>query len=702
MIPLRALLPTALTLALAAATARPAADASSEPLPPRLKRSEAYVGIHFDFHAGPDCVEIGKNTTPQMIAALLQQVRPDYIQIDCKGHPGLSSYPTRVGHPAPGFVGDPLRVWREVTARHGVALYLHYSGIWDSEAVRRHPDWAAVNADGRPDKNATSPFGPYVDRLLLPQLRELAGEYGADGVWVDGDCWAAIPDYGEAAVRAFREATGIETIPRRPDEPHWIEWMDFHREAFRRYLRHYVNEMKRTHPDFEVASNWAFSDHMPEPVSADVAFLSGDFSPQDSVNSARFSARYLQSQGRPWDLMSWAFSGPQGEPARSLKSIPQLCQEAAIVLAQGGGYQAYFKQKRDGSIYAWQMRLMERVARFCRERQSWCHRAEAVPQVALVYSRAAHYRSSPRLFAPWGSEGVQDLKGVLQALLERQYSVEIVSEHHLAGRMHRWPLIVLPNWDYLEPAFRDELVAYARTGGRLLVVGPRAGRLFADEAGVRLDGEPAVERRFLAYNDWHAGLHTPVQRVTPAEGARVWGWLHEQDDPTSPRLPATTFRRLDQGWIAVVWFAFGDRYLKARTPTARDLLWSLAGRLYPEPLVTVTGSRHVDVSLMRKGEYLLVNLVNTAGPHAHLQVDVFDDIPPVGPLQVIVRLPRKPRAVTLEPGNRIQRFGYREGLLHLTLPPVPIHDILAIREAAPEPAPDAAPASPVPTPESSP
>ena len=61
-------------------------------------------------------------------------------------------------------------------------------------------------------------------------------------------------------------------------------------EAYRRYLRHYIAELKTTNPDLQLCSNWAFTDHMPEPVSAPVDFLSGDYSPQDSVNSARISS----------------------------------------------------------------------------------------------------------------------------------------------------------------------------------------------------------------------------------------------------------------------------------------------------------------------------------------------------------------------------------------------------------------------------
>jgi hypothetical protein len=156
-------------LLLALCVSQPARSAEPKD-PPRLKRADSFLGVHFDFHAGPDCREVGKNTTPAMVENIIDLVHPDYLQIDCKGHPGLSSYPTKVGHQAPGIVGDPLRVWREVTARRGVALYMHYSGVWDSKAVKEHPDWAAVNADGSRNSRATSPFGPYAEKLLIPQL----------------------------------------------------------------------------------------------------------------------------------------------------------------------------------------------------------------------------------------------------------------------------------------------------------------------------------------------------------------------------------------------------------------------------------------------------------------------------------------------------------------------------------------------------
>jgi hypothetical protein len=491
---------------------------------PRCKRADAFLGIHFDFHAGPDCKEVGRHTTPEMVQLILDKVHPDYIQIDCKGHPGYTSYPTKVGNPVPGFVGDPLRVWREVTRRNGVSLFMHYSGVWDSRAVATHPDWAARNAAGKPSDRATSVFGPYVDQLLIPQLRELAGEYRVDGVWVDGECWGTAVDYSDAAVRQFCATTGAQAAPRDPKDPQWHAWMAFQREAFRRYLRHYIDQLKASHPDFQIISNWAFSDHMPEPVSAGVAALSGDFSPQDSVNSARFSGRCLENQGRPWDLMSWSFN----TKPRQQKTALQLMQEAAVVLSLGGGYQAYFTQNRDGSVRTAEMDAMAEVAQFCRKYQAFCHHSAAVPQVALLYSTAGHYHSCKTLFHPSGSDGIGVLRQALRTMLDDQAAVQIVSEHHLTGAMAKWPLIVVPGWGYLEPAFRDELAAYAKQGGRLVLIGPGPAKLFEPELAA---AKPSETASIVSVASADAALLPALHRLMPARLVEVSGSHHVDVSP---------------------------------------------------------------------------------------------------------------------------------------------------------------------------
>ena len=642
--------------------------------PKRLKRAESFFGIHFDFHAGADCTEIGKNTTTEMVEKIIDAAHPDYIQIDCKGHPGLTSYPTKAGNRAPGFVGDPLRVWREATARRGVALYMHYSGVWDSKAIAMHPDWAVVNGDGKTNPNATSFFGPYADRLLIPQLRELAGEYGVDGAWVDGECWASAPDYSEPALKAFRELTGVQDVPRNARDPRWYEFLQFNRDAFRRYLRHYITEVKKTHPEMQLCSNWAFTDHMPEEVCAPVDWISGDFSPEDAVNSARFSGRYLARQQKPWDLMAWSFT-IQGERRNgsNQKGAVQIEREAAVILAQGGGFQSYYTQKRDGSVTTNYLPVLGEVARFCRARQPFCQGAVPVAQVALLYSTASHYREINGLF----NRDLSRLNGTLQALLESQQVVDVVGEHVLARQMADYPLIVVGECDYLEPAFKQQLVRYVENGGNLLAVGPQAAALFATELDVTF-GAPERGTRFLAAG----GTFVPTrdQTPTPALGARAKpaGLLHSTNDARSATQPAASIAALGKGKIAATYFSFSRGYLNQRSPQMRAFLSGLVKQLFAEPLVEVKGSPDVDVSVNRLQGKLAVNLVNTSGAHWDTKKPLMDSITPVGPLEISIRAAARPAKITLQPEGQALAFVYQDGAARLTLPRLEIHSIVVV------------------------
>lgn len=590
--------------------------------PQRLRRDQSFFGIHFDFHAGSDCNEVGKNTTPAMVQTIIDKVQPDYIQIDCKGHAGYSSYPTKIGNRAPGFVGDPLRIWRNVTARNAVSLYMHYSGVWDTRAIELHPEWAAVHADGTRDKEKTSVFGTYVDQLLVPQLKELAGDYGVDGVWIDGECWATIPDYGEKALRLFRESTGISDIPKSAADPHWYEWMQFHREGFRKYMRHYVASVRSEYPDFQICSNWAFTHHMPELVSVALDFLSGDYSPNNSVNSARFAGRYLANQGIPWDLMAWSFS--YNPFPREQKTAVQLKREAAIVLALGGGFQAYFTQNRDGSVRLEEMQVMEEVAKFARERQPWCHQSIQIPQVALLLSTSDYHRNAKSLFPQYKGQS----QGVLQSLLESQYSVDLVSEEMLAPDMSRFPIIVIPEWENISPVFCADLVEYAKEGGSLLVIGRETSEYFATLSGVKIDGN-----RFV-------------------------------------------YSSLGKGKIGFLPFAIGAEYEKSGNVTLREQLNTAVHTLFPNPLVEISGTPWIDVSVSRLKNKQLVHLVNSSGDHKG--AGIIQSIEPVGPLQLSIRCDRKPAKITLQPEGKICDFIYTDGKAQVKVDKVDIYEILVI------------------------
>lgn len=116
------------------------------------------------------------------------------------------------------------------------------------------------------------------------------------------------------------------------------------REVTDRHVQHYLNALHREDPDFQITSNWVFSSMMPEPVTIELDYLSGDLAPGNAVNRAAFEARCMASQGKPWDLMAWSFSwNPDRSVPNDTKSALQLKQELSEVMAVGGGVQVYFR-----------------------------------------------------------------------------------------------------------------------------------------------------------------------------------------------------------------------------------------------------------------------------------------------------------------------------------------------------------------------
>jgi len=148
------------------------------------KRKDSFWGLHFDYHASPKDGLQGATLKEEDIRAICRDLKPDFIQIDCKGHPGWASYPSKVGNAMPEFAQDTLALWRRVTREEDVALYMHYSGVYDRKYCAEHPEENVMWADGSLAEGATRLDGKYVEDLMIPQLLELAGDYGVDGVWV--------------------------------------------------------------------------------------------------------------------------------------------------------------------------------------------------------------------------------------------------------------------------------------------------------------------------------------------------------------------------------------------------------------------------------------------------------------------------------------------------------------------------------------
>jgi hypothetical protein len=648
--------------------------AQSEKPSEKLKRADCFFGVHFDLHASEDITDAGKSLTALMIDTFLVKVRPDFIQIDCKGHPGISSYPTKVGYHVMGFDKDPLKLFRELTEKNNVALFMHFSGVWDNKVVKEHPEWAMVKPNGEKSNQKVSFFSPYLDQYMIPQLKELS-DYGVDGAWIDGECWAVEPDYGEESLKQFTKETGITEIPVKPSDKYFPEFMEYTRNLFRAHLKKYIDAIHEYNNEFQITSNWSYSSLMPEEVTTDVDYLSGDVTPQNGVYRSAFEARCLAPQGKPWDLMAWGFSWNGGKMPMNVKSSVQLEQEAAQIMAMGGGVQFYFQQNRDLSIKPWIATTLSEIGTFCRERQQFCHKAKAVHQIAVLYPTASYKKNSPRPF----SYSTEKLQGALNLVLDGQHPAEVLMEHHLTGKMDQYPLIIIPECDYIEAAFLSELREYVNNGGNLLILGSETVKLFEKELGIKRLGESTEEQAFIAMSDKIGTIRSMIASVDLEPGTKTLSTFYNSCDFRDKGTAiASSLNKVGKGTVAAVYFDAGSVYLQYKSPVLRDYISNHINKLFPGQMVRVTGSHLVHVAVNNLNSKTYVNLINVSGEHTNQSAIGYDEVPSLQNLNIQINTPKQPARVLLQPGGREMKFNYYNGRTEVVLPELHIHSILEI------------------------
>jgi alpha-L-fucosidase len=656
----------------------------------------AFLGLHYDLHARASDPGLNAKLTAEHLRAQLEKVKPDWVQCDAKGHPGYASYPTQLGNAAPGLAQDALRIWRDVTRDLGIRLGVHYSGVWDTLAIARHPDWARVDEHGERDANSTCRLSGYERDLMVPQLLELVVDYGVDGFWVDGDNWAAKPCWCERCTTEFFRRTG-HGAPGAPGEPHWDAWLAFHRDLFEEYVTRYASAVHAANPACTVCSSWMYSVRQPDAVRAPVDYLSGDYDYSWGSVRASSEARVLGAKGLSWDLMAWTFTKP-GTMAPEVPGLPytrksalHLQQEVSEVLALGGAIMLYDQPRRDGRIVGWQQDLLAEVGAYCRERQAVCFGTQSLSEAAVLHLPDPVYRHNDPLF----NNAPLPMEGALHALLETQISTDILTADLALedGRLEGYRLLVVPDvLTALDSALLARLEGFAARGGVVLLSGEalsvhHAAFVGADAAGDAYgvpnpSSDPFWDAVFLRVDRRAVPVAGPWRSVKAHANTAVWqtrlrGPEIALDDTQEPIVTA---RRVGLGTVVAAHGALFDNCVRGHYPDLRRWIGALIARANPGFALEVRAPARLEVVHRGRDGAQFVNFINRgAGEALHPTRVIVEELPPVLDVRVRLRCGQPPTTVSLEPRGRALTWHFEDGVLEVAVPRVDIHEILVLR-----------------------
>jgi len=656
--------------------------------------------------------------------AYLGRLRPDAVHVIGTSHGGKVDFVSSVGPCA----DDDSLVRQRIDIAHdlGIKVIANHSGVGNSAAGDAHPDWRRVTADGSlaTDNSAgwqMDLLSPYPEQWFLVQVEEMLRDYGADGLWVDGDCWYLRPSYSQAMVDRFKAETGFDAPrmsddtwpahlaptsagPTDPDKTGFSAdaeqlelqrlWLAFNRKIFREFQQKTGQLCHRYGAVY--ASNGTHSlDSGPDPVPEWMDYLSHDI-PEFSDSGCTMSslkARFNDTQGIPHDVMTWDHNShnPWGGFKTYPKAAKQYFCETASAIANG----AIWNQWTSRPYHAQGLE----IADFIRARRDILSDTESAAQIAVLHSTSTFYVHSLGLFKT--TVGNKPVWGAAHALQTAGHHFDIVSEINLPRRLGQYRLIILANQTHLTAETVDLLTRFVRDGGRLIVAGSSGlgdgntqalAEILGIEPQTSLDNDEALAIETLP--QWidevprpsGAGICTlsmpgPWIHVQPTRakvicnclvapdgeqlkpiGSTGWCWESAavRPDPDRPFLTLNTFGRGRAFYIAGELFG---HYEKHHYFGLRSLILDIVRRALPKPLVRARAKRPVEISLRRRSDRLICHLVNinVEGTNVCLETQ-YQRLPPTGPVRVELRLDRPIASVQHMPtGEQIPFRATRTG-----------------------------------------
>jgi hypothetical protein len=598
------------------------------------------------------------------------------------------------------------------------------------DARDAHPDWIAVDAQGRPRHHWAQPelwvtcaLGPYNFDFMTGVHREIVTLYPVDGIFSNrwagsGRCWC------EHCRKNFRDFSGKD-LPKSadPSDLAYRAYVLWHQKRLFDLWRLWDGEIRKINPQARFIANaggGALSDldmktigELSDTLFADRQARRGVMAPWANGKNAK---EYRATLGRK--PIVGIFSVGVEEPYRWKDSV-QSDAEIKVWAHDGiaNGLRPWFT-KFSGTIRdpRW-LRTVEDIYTWHYRHERYLRNVEPVARVALVYSQqTATFYGGGR-----AREKVEDhTLGWYQALVEARVPFEMVHDRLLdAAHTGRYKVLVLPNIACLSREQCAQISGYVGRGGSVVATyetsrydewgtqrkemglaslfGVRdTGRTEGpmQNSYLRLETDPATGRRHpllkgleeapritggvrrVVVEAAAGSPHPPLTLIPSYPDLPMEEVYPRQEKTDTPELFACC-----EGDGRVVYFPWDiDRaYWEMLNPDHGKLLVNAVDwAANEERPVTVTGKGLLEVTLWRQADSLTVHLVNLTNPMA--MKGPFREFFPTGPHQVRVRLPEgaKPRRVQLLTAGAEPRTEQAGQWLSVTVPSIELHEVVAV------------------------
>jgi len=606
---------------------------------------------------------------------------------------------------------------------------INHAGVWyegDANFLRKsyegRPGYQyRINPDGsfagRWTKKHICFNAPAVYSEIIPMYYyDLVKQLQPDQVWIDEAIITVNICYCKYCTSLYKRQYKAEPPTQLTDTNHdeWVQWVDFHRETFKKWMIAVYESIQKAKPDTLVTFNHSYYIEQPEEPPYFVKNLSGDIH-KDTLELGLY-ARYGGSGDLPFDLMpglgddTWAGIRP--------KKIEQIYNDIALIIAHGGRwnigeYPTNFtalraEPKFQGPGYRradLYLDLAVKGSKFAYDRKEFCMNTKSVPYAAMLHSAKTHYshvienvnritdneelrkttdgdfqrnekgKVNSRIYWPDHEFMYNDLLGAYQSMLENHIQFDIIAEYQLQKRLSDYKLLVLAEQTYLEDATVAAIKEFVANGGSVVACGSTVEAGLADVLGLEPNWSKAAPQQ--------AELNKqilPIDNVWDVKTGSAKVVKTYQDSG----LPFVTENVYGKGKAIYISGDIFDQYFKScgyslEIKGEDDNLRAFIGGIYDGLLgtggITFKADTWYEIALRTngKGNYY-VHLIDRAINWRQRKADS------LGRIDISIPLEKAPASVTLEPGDEKMEFEYVDGQLKISVDnsKVEFHRILNI------------------------
>ncbi len=648
--------------------------------------------IHLDFHTGPDVPGVAKDFDAKEFARTFKQAHVDSVTVFALCHHGHTYY--RTAHPSrhPGLAPGFDLTGAQVQALHGEGIRapIYISCQVNEYAANQHPEWVAVEADGKRCKRRAGPFdagwqvldmsSPYQEYIAEILEEVLAVYKPVDGIFLDM-CWDQ-PSISKWAVEGMVKK-GWD--PRREEDRN-----RYAREVALAYMKRFSAMVEEAGRGADHMGTW-FNSRPKLNLHVEKKYLRHveiEALPTGGWGYAYFPyvARFVRPLGLPTLSHTGRFFKSWGDNA-SLKPQMALKYECCQILSQGmtGGVGDLLHPH--GRLQKAVYDLIGRVYAHIEKCEPHVVGGELASQIALIIDPGLGDRPGP--------SGV----GATRALQQLQQQFDVVGpEVKLPG----YELAIVPESTRIDAALAASLTAYLAAGGALIVCGRAAlddaGRPALAALGIEVDGASPFTHTFLraakkvsrGLAEYDYVMYEPGFRMKPAAGAeslvRVvepWferSWLQFSGHSYTPPAKLSPYSAAVRNGRAITFSVpILEAYGLHAAPNYRTLLGNCIDLLLPEPLVRAEGPSRLETTVVRKGGSTIVHLLSFAPERRAEGLDIVEDALPLVEVPVAVKLAKAPRSARLEPQGRELACEYRDGYAQVRVTLLDGHGMLVFR-----------------------